>query len=37
MFVGSAAMGLGAVAIAVTFRPPRAATAPLLAPSVSTS
>jgi MFS family permease len=31
MFVGSSAIGLGAVAIAVTFRPPRARPAPLLA------
>jgi MFS family permease len=37
MFVGSAAMGLGAVAIAVTFRPPRTVGVPLLTPSVSTS
>jgi hypothetical protein len=29
MFIGSAAIGLGAVAIALTFRPPRALGAPL--------
>jgi MFS family permease len=33
MFVGSAAIGLGAVAIAFTFRPPRALTVPVLAPA----
>jgi hypothetical protein len=37
MFLGSAAIGLGAVAIAVTFRPPRLVGAPLLAPGVSAS
>ena len=37
MFVGSAAIGLGAVAIAFTFRPPRALGAPLLTPRASTS
>ena len=37
MFVGSAAIGLGAVAIAITFRPPRALGVPALTPSVSTS
>ena len=36
MFVGSSAIGLGAVAIALTFRPPRALGAPLLAPRPST-
>lgn len=35
MFVGSAAIGLGAVAIAMTFRPPRTLGSPLLAPGVS--
>jgi MFS family permease len=35
MFVGSSAIGLGAVAIALTFRPPRAAGAPGLAPRPS--
>jgi MFS family permease len=33
MFVGSAAIGLGAVAIAFTFRPPRTLAAPVLAPA----
>jgi MFS family permease len=37
MFIGSSAIGLGAVAIAFTFRPPRALAAPLLATSASTS
>jgi MFS family permease len=37
MFIGSAAIGAGAVAIAVTFRPPRVQTAGLLTPRVSTS
>lgn len=37
MFVGSSAIGLGAVAIALTFRPPRALGAPLLTPQASTS
>jgi MFS family permease len=32
MYVGSFAIGLGAVAIAFTFRPPRGLSAPLLAP-----
>jgi MFS family permease len=32
MFIGSSAIGLGAVAIALTFRPPRTLGAPLLAP-----
>jgi MFS family permease len=36
MFIGSSAIGLGAVAIALTFRPPRALGAPLLAPRPST-
>jgi MFS family permease len=36
MFVGSSAIGLGAVAIAVTFRPPRTIGTPLLAPRPST-
>ena len=36
MFVGSSAIGLGAVAIALSFRPPRALGAPLLAPRPST-
>ena len=36
MFIGSSAIGLGAVAIALTFRPPRAVVAPLLAPQAST-
>jgi MFS family permease len=35
MFVGSSAIGLGAVAIALTFRPPRARAIPLLTPRVS--
>jgi MFS family permease len=33
MFVGSAAIGLGAVAIAFTFRPPRTLATPMLAPA----
>jgi MFS family permease len=37
MFIGSSAIGLGAVAIALTFRPPRTLGAPLLAPRPSTS
>jgi hypothetical protein len=37
MFVGSSAIGLGAVAIALTFRPPRVLAAPLLAARPSTS
>ena len=36
MFVGSSAIGAGAVAIAVTFRPPRGLVAPVLAPHPST-
>jgi MFS family permease len=36
MFIGSAAIGLGAVAIAFTFRPPRVLAGPLLAPRAST-
>jgi MFS family permease len=36
MFIGSSAIGLGAVAIALTFRAPRALGAPLLAPRPST-
>jgi MFS family permease len=36
MFVGSSAIGLGAVAIALTFRPPRMLATPLLAPRPST-
>jgi MFS family permease len=36
MFVGSVGIGLGAVAIAFTFRPPRALGAPLLTPRTST-
>jgi MFS family permease len=36
MFVGSVGIGLGAVAIALTFRPPRALGAPLLTPRTST-
>ena len=31
MFIGSSAIGLGAVAIALTFRPPRDLGAPVLA------
>jgi MFS family permease len=38
MFIGSSAIGLGAVAIALTFRPPRAlVAAPVLTPRTSTS
>jgi MFS family permease len=37
MFIGSSAIGLGAVAIAFAFRPPRALGAPLLTPRTSTS
>ncbi|HEX9822664.1 MAG TPA: MFS transporter [Methylomirabilota bacterium] len=37
MFAGSSAIGLGAVAIAFTFRPPRALGAPVLTPQASTS
>ena len=37
MFIGSSAIGLGAVAVALTFRPPRALGAPLLAARPSTS
>jgi MFS family permease len=37
MFIGSSAIGLGAVAIALTFRPPRAVAPPLLAPHASAS
>jgi MFS family permease len=37
MFIGSSAIGLGAVAIAVTFRPPRALWPPVLAARPSTS
>jgi len=37
MFAGSAAIGLGAIAIAITFHPPRALGVPGLTPSVSTS
>jgi MFS family permease len=36
MFVGSSAIGLGAVAISLTFRPPRVLATPLLAPRPST-
>src|SRR5919108_750036 len=36
MFIGSSAIGLGAVGIALTFRPPRALATPLLAPRPST-
>jgi MFS family permease len=36
MFVGSSAIGLGAVAIALTFRPSRVLATPLLAPRPST-
>jgi MFS family permease len=36
MFVGSVGIGLGAVAIALTFRPPRALGAPLLPARIST-
>jgi len=37
MFIGSAAIGVGAVVIALTFRPPRTLGAPMLTPRVSTS
>ena len=37
MFIGSSAIGVGAVAIALTFRPPRVVAPPLLAPRASTS
>jgi MFS family permease len=37
MFIGSSAIGLGAVAIAFAFRPPRVVPAPLLAPGASAS
>jgi MFS family permease len=37
MFIGSSAIGLGAVAIAFTFRPPRVLAVPVLTPSASTS
>jgi MFS family permease len=37
MFIGSAAIGLGAVAIATTFRPPRALAPALLAPPAPAS
>lgn len=37
MFIGSSAIGLGAVAISLTFRPPRAVAPPLLTPRASTS
>ncbi len=37
MFIGSSAIGAGAVAIAFTFRPPRALRPPLLTPRASTS
>ena len=37
MFIGSSAIGVGAVAIALTFRPPRLLGAPLLTPRASTS
>jgi len=37
MFIGSSAIGLGAVAIAATFRPPRALGVPVLTPRASTS
>ena len=36
MFIGSSAIGLGAVVIALTFRPPRALGAPVLAARPST-
>ncbi len=36
MFIGSSAIGLGAVAIACAFRPPRVVGAPLLMPRAST-
>jgi MFS family permease len=37
MFIGSSAIGVGAVAIALTFRPPRALGAPILTPRATTS
>jgi hypothetical protein len=37
MFAGSAAIGLGAVAIATTFRPPRVAAPVVLAPAAPAS
>jgi MFS family permease len=37
MFIGSSAIGVGAVAIAMTFRPPRTLAPPFLTPRVSTS
>ncbi|MFI5327612.1 MAG: MFS transporter, partial [Candidatus Rokuibacteriota bacterium] len=37
MFIGSSAIGLGAVAIALTFRPPRAVAPPQLTPRAATS
>ena len=37
LFIGSAAIGLGAAAIALTFRPPRTVGATLLAPQPTTS
>ncbi len=37
MFIGSSAIGLGAVAIALTFQPPRAVARPLLATRATTS
>jgi MFS family permease len=37
MFIGSSAIGLGAVTIAFTFRPPRALAVAVLTPSASTS
>jgi MFS family permease len=37
MFIGSSAIGLGAVAIALTFRPPGAAAPPRLTPRAATS
>ena len=36
MFAGSVVIGLGAAAVALTFRPPSALGAPLLAPRPST-
>ena len=37
MFIGSSAIGVGAVAIAFTFRPPHELKTPLLTPRPSTS
>ena len=37
MFIGSSAIGIGAVAIALTFRPPGAAAPPQLTPRAATS